>query len=94
MEGLGVWIADPVHGVPVGAAGRQRQRAAGGGAEQASLGIEDVEQWKEVMFVGAASVKEDERTLGRPGGGSGEVLDRWHLCANLVVSATTLQQCF
>jgi hypothetical protein len=43
---------------------RQRQRAARGGAEQALLGIEEVQQREQVVLVGPAPVKEDERAIG------------------------------
>ena len=64
VEGLGVGVAHPSHRVPVGAARRQRQRAARGGAEEAPLGVEDVEQGKQVVLVRTAPMEEHQRTLG------------------------------
>ena len=69
VEGLGVGIADAAYDVPVGSAGRKRQRPAGGDAKQAPLRIEDVEQWEEVVLVRTAAVEEHERSLGVPCGG-------------------------
>jgi len=54
----------------VGAARRQRERPARRDAREAPLRIEGVEQRKEVVLVGAASVEEDERALGIALGGS------------------------
>jgi hypothetical protein len=65
-EGLAVREADLPHDVPVRSARRQRQRPPGGGAEQAPIGIEQVEQREEVVLVGAAAVEEDERAVGVP----------------------------
>ena len=48
----------------MGAAGRQRQRAARDEAEQALLRVEQVEERNEVELVGAAPVQEDERAGG------------------------------
>ena len=64
LERLGVGIADPPDDVPVRAARRQRQRAARGRPEQAPLGVEHVKEREQVPLVGAAPVKEDERSLG------------------------------
>ena len=61
VEGLGVGIAHLAYGVPVGAAGRERQRAARGGTEQTPIGIEHVEQRKQVVLVRAAPVEEHQR---------------------------------
>ena len=65
-ERVAVREADPPHDVPVRPARRQRQRPPRGGAEQAPLGVEHVEQREEVVLVGAAAVEEDERALGIP----------------------------
>ncbi len=60
-EGRHVRIADPRHDVPVRAARRQRQRAARAVPVQPPLGIQHVEQRKEIVLVGAAAVEEHER---------------------------------
>ena len=69
LERLAVREADPPHDVPVRPARRQRQRPARGGAEQAPLGVEHVEQREQVVLVGAAAVEQDERALGVAVGG-------------------------
>ena len=56
----------PEH-VPVGAAGRKRERSPGGDAVQAALGIERIQQREEVVLVGASPVEEDERAFGLAG---------------------------
>jgi hypothetical protein len=48
----------------VRAARGERERPARGRAEQPALGIEHVQQREQVVFVRAAAVEEDERTLG------------------------------
>ena len=66
----GVRIADPRHDVPVRAARRQRQRPARAVSVQPPLGIEHVEQRKEIVLVGAAAVEEHERAGRLAGGGA------------------------
>jgi hypothetical protein len=61
-ERLAIGEADLLKLVPVRSAGRERERPAGGDAEQATLGIEEVEQRIEVVFVRATAMEEDERT--------------------------------
>ena len=63
-ERAGIRVADPLDGVPMGAAGRKVEWAARGHAEHSSLGIEQIEQREEVAFVGAAAVEEDEQSVG------------------------------
>ena len=60
----GIRIADLLDGVPVRAARRKVERAARSHAEQPALGIEHVEERKEVALVGAAAVEEDEQPFG------------------------------
>ena len=55
--------ADLLNGVPVGAARRQRERAAWSDAEEAPLRVEHVEQREQVVLVGAAAVEQDEQAL-------------------------------
>jgi hypothetical protein len=73
VEGLGIGVADAPHRVPVRAAGRQRERPAGGRADQPALGIEQVEQRQEVVLVGAAAVEEHERAVWPAFGGAEQV---------------------
>ena len=65
-EGPGVRIADLLHRVPVGAAG-EPQRAARRHPEEASSGVEEVEERVQVGLVGAAPVRKSEQAvrLGR-----------------------------
>jgi hypothetical protein len=55
----------------VRAARRQRERPARRDAYEAPLRVERVEQRKEIVLVGAATVEEDERALGVALGGPG-----------------------
>jgi hypothetical protein len=48
----------------VRSARRQGERAARGGAEQAPLRVEHVEEREQIVFVSAAPVEEHERALG------------------------------
>jgi hypothetical protein len=48
----------------VPAAGRERERRARSRGDESPLGIEEVEQRKQVELVCAAAVQEDERPLG------------------------------
>jgi len=75
-ERSGIRVADPVDGVPVRAVGRECERAARRGAEQAAVGVEHVEERREVELVGAAAVQEDERALGLAGGRARPVDER------------------
>ena len=48
------------------ATGRQRERPARRDPEESPLGIERVEERKEVALVCSSAVQEHERSLGRP----------------------------
>ena len=72
----GIRVADLVDRVPVGAAGRQVQRAARRHAQQPASRVEQVEEREQVALVGAAAVEEDEQPLRIPGGGSDEMVQR------------------
>jgi hypothetical protein len=74
VKGVVVGKADLAHDVPVGATRRQGQRPAQRRPEQPLLGIEHVEQGVEIVLVGAATVKEDQRALGVAGGGAKAML--------------------
>ncbi len=66
----GVRVADLAHDVPVGAAGRQRERPPRTHAGEVSFRVERVEQREEVVLVGTATVQQDERAGGLAGRGS------------------------
>jgi hypothetical protein len=51
----------------VGSAGRHAQRTARRSAHQTAIGIEHLEQRPEIVLVGAAAVKEDQRPCGIAG---------------------------
>jgi DNA-binding MarR family transcriptional regulator len=72
----------------VRAAGRQRERAARGSAEQAALGVEQVEQGKQVVLVDTAAVEEDQRPLGVAGGWADQLLEAPVLVVPEVVGYT------
>ena len=74
-EGRRVREADARHGVPVRAAGRQRERPARAVPVEAPLGVERVEERQQVVLVGAAAVEEDERAV-RLGDGRGPLGER------------------
>src|SRR5262245_60052520 len=58
-------LADLLDYIPVAAAGRDvGERTSGAYPDQPALGVELVEQRVEVHLVGAAAVKQDQRTLG------------------------------
>ena len=65
-EGLGVRVADLVDRVPVGATGRQVQRAARRHAQQSAGRVEMVEEREQVALVGAATVEEHEQPFRTP----------------------------
>ena len=44
-------------------------------AEHSSPGVEQIEEREEIVFVGAATVEEDEETLGLGGGRSRQVAE-------------------
>ena len=79
-ERLRIRVPDLAHRVPVGAARRKVERPARRDPEQASLGVEVVEQRMEVVLVRAPSVEEDEEALRLARGRPFEVgqLVRWH----------------
>ena len=79
LESLGVGVADAGHDVPVAATRRQGQRPARGDADPAALGVQDVEETVQVVFVGAATVQEDDGALRIGiGGGTDEVDELGH----------------
>ena len=70
LERIRVGEPDLADHVPVPPAGREGERPAHGHAEQPPLGVQRVDQRKQVVLVGRASVEEDERSLGIAVGGS------------------------
>ena len=75
-EGRRVRVADLVDRVPVGASGRQVERAARSHAQQPASRVEMVEKREQVALVGAAAVEEHEQPVRIPGGRSDEVVQR------------------
>ena len=57
----------PAERVPVASARRQVERPAGGHAEQAPLGVEEIQEREEVVLVRPPAVEEDERSVDRLG---------------------------
>ena len=66
-------IAELAELVPVRTSRWQRERPARSHADEAPLRVERFQQREEVVLVGAASVKEDERAFGLTFGGTGSV---------------------
>ncbi len=71
----GIRVADLLHGVPVGASGRQVERPAWRHAEHSSLRVEQIEEREEVALVRAATVEEREEALRLCRGRADQVLE-------------------
>ena len=69
-------VADLAKCIPVRAARRERERPAGGEAEQLAARVEQVEERHEVELVGPAAVQQDERALRLARGGARARVDR------------------
>ena len=75
---------------------RQEERAAGRDADQAALGVEEVEEGGEVVLVGAAPVHEHERALGLARGRADLVDELGHavvLARGLVSGVSACSSC-
>ena len=65
-KGLRIRVADLVDRVPVGAAGRQVERAARSHTQQPASRVEMIEEREQVALVGAAAVEEHEQSRPDP----------------------------